>query len=63
MSKAICKYCKKIFSSSANGTSHLKRHADKCIEKNSSNISTTQLQINFSESGDGVISFIPMLEW
>ena len=60
--KAICKYCKKIFTSSTNGTSHLKRHADKCVAKNLSNVGTSQSQINFTKGGVWVISLILMLE-
>ena len=49
--KVICKYYKKILNSSTNGTSHLKRHADKCVAKNLSNVSTSQSHKNFTESG------------
>ena len=51
MIKSIYKYCKKILNGSTNGTSHLKRHADKCAAKNLSNVGISQSQTNFTESG------------
>ena len=39
--KDVYKYCEKILNSSTNGTSHLKRHADKCATKNLSNVGTS----------------------
>ena len=62
MIKALCYYCKKYFTGYTNGTSHLKRHVDKCLAKNASNVGTSQSQINFLEGGGWVISLIPMLE-
>ena len=38
MIKALCNYCERLFIGFANSTSHLRRHADKCLAKNVSNI-------------------------
>ena len=58
MIKVICKYCKKILNSYTNGTSLLKRHADKCVVKYLSNVGMSQLQINFPEGmGMGMGNF------
>ena len=61
VTKASCKYYKKILLGSGNGTSHLKRHAIKYFAKHSNNVGTSQSQINFGEGGGWIISLIPML--
>ena len=40
------------FTVSTNGTSHLKRHVDKCLAKNASNVSLSQSQITYLKVGD-----------
>ena len=60
--KAIYKYCERLFTSSANDLSHLRRHADKCLAKNASNVGPSQSQINFPQGGGWVIFLIQMLE-
>ena len=51
MIKAACKYYEKILNGSTNGMSHLKRHVDKRVAKNISNVGTIESQINFSKGG------------
>ena len=51
--KTLCNYCERIFVVLPMENSHLKRHADKCIAKNNSNIGLSESQINFLECGDG----------
>ncbi|KAK3229360.1 hypothetical protein Dsin_001241 [Dipteronia sinensis] len=51
---AQCKYCKSVLNSSSNGTSHLRRHKEKCMASHGQVDTTRQTQLQ--RNPDGFVS-------
>ncbi|KAK3218360.1 hypothetical protein Dsin_012330 [Dipteronia sinensis] len=51
---AQCKYCKSVLTSSSNGTSHLRRHREKCMASHGQVDTTRQTQLQ--QNPDGSVS-------
>ena len=48
---AQCKYCQSVLTSSGKGTSHLKRHRDKCMASHGQVDTTRQTQLQWNLDG------------
>ncbi|PLW42976.1 hypothetical protein PCASD_04726 [Puccinia coronata f. sp. avenae] len=58
IAKAVCNYCQtQLAGASSTGTTHLKRHADKCIVKHGGIGSSRQSQIDFRSGSQAVWVF------